>query len=287
MKVCGFSFVRNAIKYGYPVVESIKSILPVCDQFIILVGNSDDETIDLIRSINSDKIRIIESVWDESLKTGGAVLAVETNKAIDNIAQDFDWCFYLQADEVVHEKYLPTIFEEMKLWNGNPHIDGLLFKYLHFWGNYDYIATSRQWYRREIRIIRNDKNIRSYRDAQGFRKNDQKLRVKLIDAFIYHYGWVKNPSIMYQKLNNFGKLWNGDDYELHKENQVIDYSETDTICRFRETHPSVMTDRIKNLNWHTELDKQRYKTSLRDKVLNFYENVTGYRLFEYKNYKII
>jgi hypothetical protein len=286
MKVCGFSFVRNAIKFGYPVVESVNSVLPVCDHFVIIVGNSDDGTLDLIRSINSSKIQIIESVWDESLRNG-EVLAVETNKAMDSIAQDFDWCFYIQADEVVHEKFLPTILDAMKLWKDNPDIEGLLLKYIHFWGNYDYIATSRQWYRREIRIIKNDKKIRSYRDAQGFRKNGKKLKVKLVDAFIYHYGWVKNPSVMFQKAKHMGTLWHGDDYELIKKNDMIDYSETDAVSKFKDTHPSVMENRISSLNWHVDLEKAKFKTSLKNRLLSFYENVTGHRLFEYENYKIV
>jgi len=81
------------------------------------------------------------------------------------------------------------------------------FKYLHFYASYDYTGDSRKWYDREIRIIRNDKAIRSHRDAQGFRKNGQKLHVKEIEAYIYHYGWVKHPQQQLIKIDNFGKLW--------------------------------------------------------------------------------
>ena len=287
MKVCGFSFVRNAIKYGFPVIESIKSILPVCDHFIILVGPSDDGTLELIKSIDSDKIQIIESVWDESLKKGGKVLAAETNKAFDCISQEFDWCFYLQADEVVHEKYLPVIQDAMKQWKNDPQIDGLLFKYLHFWGTYDYVATCRRWYRREIRIIKNNKNIRSYRDAQGFRLYDQKLNVKLIDAHIYHYGYVKNPNVMYQKLNDFQKYKRGDNYKSRNADGTYNYSEFESFVIFQDTHPKVMENRINELNWHIALDNKFRKVKLKNAILNFIERKTGYRLFEYKNYKII
>ena len=48
MKVCGFSFIRNAVKYDYPIVESIRSILPICDKFVVAVGNSEDNTLQLI-----------------------------------------------------------------------------------------------------------------------------------------------------------------------------------------------------------------------------------------------
>ena len=177
MKVCGFSFVKNAIKYDYPIVEAIASILPICDQVVVAVGVSEDATLELIQNIKSDKIKIIETTWDESLREGGAVLAAETDKAFAAIGEEFDWCFYIQGDEVVHEKYYKEIKSQMQFYLKNENVKGLLFKYLHFYGSYDFVGDSRKWYRREVRIIRNDKNIHSWKDAQGFRKNGKMRRV--------------------------------------------------------------------------------------------------------------
>ena len=137
MKVTGFSFIRNAIKFDYPIIEAITSILPICDEFIIAVGNSDDDTLELIKGIGSDKIKIIETTWDDSLREGGRVLAVETDKAFQEISADTDWCFYIQGDECVHEKYLPIIKKAMEENLHTNHIEGLLFNYLHFYGSYD------------------------------------------------------------------------------------------------------------------------------------------------------
>jgi glycosyltransferase involved in cell wall biosynthesis len=180
---------------------------------VVALGNSTDNTLQLIESIGSDKIKIIHTVWDDSLRAGGAVLAIETNKAFEAISEDADWAFYLQGDEVVHEKYLDTIYKQMQQWQHSPEVEGLLFKYLHFYGSYQYIGDSRKWYRREIRIIRNNKNIRAYRDAQGFRKKDStKLQVKLIDAYVYHYGWVREPLKQQQKQLTFHKYWHNDEW---------------------------------------------------------------------------
>src|SRR5690606_2696723 len=156
MKVTGFTFVKNALVYDYPVVEAIQSILPICDDFVVAVGKSDDDTLELIQSIDPSKIRIIETEWDESLREGGRVLAVETNKAFAEVAADADWAFYIQGDEVVHEKYLPVITDAMKRYKDDKQVDGLLFKYLHFYGSYDYVGASANWYNHEIRIIKND-----------------------------------------------------------------------------------------------------------------------------------
>lgn len=289
MKIAGFSFIKNAEKYDYPIVEAITSILPICDAFFVAVGNSDDNTLDLIRRIDPEKIIILETIWDESLRVGGQVLAEETNKAFDAIPSDYDWCFYVQGDEVVHEKYLPEIRRSMERYLNNIAVEGLLFHYLHFYGSYDYIATSRSWYRHEVRIIRNDKNIRSYKDAMGFRKNGNKLKVKLIDAYIYHYGWVKDPVKQQEKLKNFNKLWHDDDKvrEIAGDRTEFDYSIIDSLSNFVGEHPSVMKHRIQNKNWKFSYDLSYKKAGILRKLSEFFERVTDIRLGEYKNYRKI
>ena len=212
MKVTGFSFVRNAIKFDYPIVEAITSILPVCDEFVVAVGKSEDATLDLIRAINSPKIKIIETVWDDSLRKGGKVLALETDKAFAAISPDTDWAFYIQGDEVIHEKYLPVITEAMQKWKDDKRVEGLLFNYLHFYGSYDYVGDSRRWYRREIRVLKYNKDIRSFRDAQGFRLGNKIIRVKAVDAEVYHYGWVKPPELQQAKQQHFHKMWHDDEW---------------------------------------------------------------------------
>ncbi len=289
MKVCGFTIIRNAIKYSYPVIESIKSILPLCDQMVVAVGKSDDETLNLIKSINDEKIVIVDTVWDDSLRKDGLVLSVETNKALDAIVGEYDWCFYIQADEVLHEKYHPVIKAEMERWANDKNVEGLLFKYLHFWGTFDYVGVSRKWYRREIRIVRHDSRIRSYKDAQGFRKDDRKLNVKLIDAYIYHYGWVRPPEVIMNKMRNFHTYYHtGQDLEaVVSKVDDFDYSRIDAVRSFGDTHPKVMEDLVKSLNWHVEIDESKFKFNLKDTILYWFEKNFGYRLFEYKNYKII
>ena len=289
MKVSGFTIVRNAVKYDYPVVESITSILPLCDEFIVCAGNSEDETMKLIESINSPKIKLIHSIWDDGLREGGKVLAVETNKAFDAVSADSDWAFYIQADEVVHEEYHQEIQTQMEKYKSDLSVEGLLFNYTHFYGSYDFVGDARKWYRKEIRIIRNDKNIRSYRDAQGFRKNNLKLKVKPIEAQIYHYGWVKDPSHQQEKQKNFHKLWHSDEKvkSIVAEADEFDYSTIDSLKKFEGTHPSVMNERLKRMNWKFEFDLSKKKFSFKNRILYFIEKWTGVRLFEYRNYEEI
>jgi hypothetical protein len=290
MKVAGFTIIRNAIKFDYPVVEAITSILPICDEFIVAVGNSEDETLQLIKGINSPKIKIIETVWDDSLRQGGQVLAIETNKAFDAISKDVDWCFYIQSDECVHEKHLASIKEAMQKYKDDKQVEGLLFNYVHFYGTYNYVGNSRRWYRKEIRIIKNDKSIRSYKDAQGFRKTDNsKLKVKPISAEIYHYGWVKPPKAQQAKQENFHKMWHDDEWMKKNIAQVeeFDYSQIDSLEEFKGTHPQVFQNRVKVADWKFNFDSSQIKLSAKDKFLLFIEKTTGWKVGEYKNYKEI
>jgi hypothetical protein len=289
MKVSGFTIVRNAIKYDYPIIEAITSILPICDEVIVAVGKSDDDTLGLIKSIDSSKIKIIETVWDESLREGGRVLADETNKAFAAVAPDSDWAFYIQGDEVIPENDLPIIKGAMELHVNNTKVEGLLFNYRHFYGSYDYVGDARQWYRKEIRVIRNNKQIKSYKDAQGFRINNEKLRVKPINAWVHHYGWVKPPEAQQAKQMSFNKLWHTDEWMNKNIPKVdkFDYSNIDSLQHFKGEHPKVMQERINKMNWKFTFDPTTRKPPLKAQLLMKIEKLTGWRIGEYKNYRII
>ncbi len=290
MKIAGFTFIRNAVKYDYPIVESITSILPICDEFVVALGNSDDATESLLKSISSTKIRIIHTEWDDSLREGGRVLAVETDKAFDAIGNDADWCFYIQGDEVVHEMYLETIKSAMIKYKDDISVDGLLLNYLHFYGSYDYVGDTRRWYRREIRVIKNDKSIRSFRDAQGFRKGKSKLKVKHIDAYVYHYGWVREPQKQQNKVVDFQKLWHDDKFindKFPEKDQFIYELEVDSLKVFEGSHPKVMLARICNQSWSFNYHIDTKNVSLRVRFLRWIEDMTGIRIGEYKNYTIV
>lgn len=289
MKVSGFTFIRNAIKYDYPIVEAIQSILPLCDEVVVAVGNSEDQTLELIKSIHPVKIKIIETEWDDSLREGGKVLAQETDKAFHAVSTDSDWAIYIQGDEVIHEKYQDSIRKAMRKCLDDQTIEGLLFRYQHFYGSYDYVGSSPSWYRNEIRIIRNDKTIFSYRDAQGFRKYpNEKLTVAAIDAEVFHYGWVKDPRAMQRKQETFHKLWHDDEWvERHIVTaEEFKYEEhISELKKFRATHPMVMLERIEKKNWNFDFDITRNKTSLKDHFKNFLYNYLKVDV-SYKNYRI-
>ncbi len=290
MKISGLIILRNAILNDYPFIEAIRSILPVVDEMIISIDKGEDTTEELVKNIGSAKIKIVYSVWDMSLREGGKVYAIETNKAKEHVSPYSDWIFYIQADEVIHEKHQPAILEAAKKYRHNPAIQGLLFKYLHFYATYDYVGNSRKWYKYEVRLIKNEKQISSYKDAQGFRAGSKKIKVVAVDAEVYHYGWVKSPAQMKRKLKNVLAFYDGNDEWVNTYragDDFFDYEqEYDSLSKFTGTHPSVMQQRIAEKNWTVELDINRKQFTPKNKFLFLLEKYTGKRFFEFKNYKI-
>lgn len=292
MTVTGVSFIRNAVKFDFPIVESLQSILPLVDKLVVAVGAGEDDTREIVAALDRNKIIIIDTVWDESIKQGGRVLADETNKALQAITWPCDWVLYIQGDEVLHERYHAPLRESMLRWKDDPRVEGLLFDFVHFYGSFRLIGSSSKWYRNEIRVIRNDRAIFSYEDAQGFRKRpNEKLRVKPAHAAMFHYGWVREPLAMQAKWNNSGGLWLGDEWtqKMNEQKQgPFQYDRTQVLKRFTGTHPAVMQQRIANATWDTQHDPPKASLPLKERFKDLVAFITGgKRPFDYKNYKEI
>ena len=248
MFVSGFTIVRNAVRYDYPIVESIRSLLPLVDEMIVAVGDSTDSTREHVLSIDSPKLRIIDTVWDEQLRRGGQVLAQQTNLALD--ACSGDWCFYLQADEVIHEQDYDRIQQAMHTNVARRQVEGLSFRYHHF--RADYAIRDPLPYRRQVRVVRPGIGVRSYGDACGFMLGDRKLNMLATGAWIYHYGYVKPPSYMAAKMDYFLSLYDGRHVVPGEELKAEDYEWDLRTCEpFTQSHPRVMQARIAAKNWPT------------------------------------
>lgn len=297
MKVSGFSIIRHGTKFDYPYLESLRSLLPLVDELIVNVGIGEDDTLAVLQRFAKEegggKVVLFESHWpldDPEKRKGGQILADQTNLALDRCTGD--WCVYLQADEVLHEGDLPRIRRAMEESLANPVIDGLLFRYVHFYGSFDVVRNSRGAYRREVRIVKRASGARSVGDAQSFRLPDgAKPRVALIDAAIYHYGWVRPPEVMKEKTffmdtlyhgaktSEAGKTATGDNYR---------YKKIWGLQPFRGSHPRVMLPRIAAKKWTWNLRESPLEWELKDAkkiALDLFERATGVRLFEYRSYR--
>lgn len=293
MTLSGFSFCRNANRLHYPIEEAIRSALPIVDEFVIAVGRSDDDTLDTLRAIEDPKLTIIETEWDPAHFVHGAINAVQTNIALD--ACRGDWCLYLQADEVLHERDHPAILEAIRRNDARPDVEGLLFDYLHFWGSYDTYQTARNWYRHEVRVVRNHIGVRSWKSAQGFRRDGQKLKVARSGARIFHYGWVRPPSAMKKKTIALDSLHHDAKWveRRHPEPaKPFDYGPLTHLARYTDTHPAAMAKQIAGQDWTLPPpgpDGQGHEHNrLSTRILTWIErHVLRTRLGEYKNYVLI
>ena len=240
MKVSGFTIVRNAIQFHYPVMASIQSILPVCDEFIVNVGDSQDGTLALIESIKNPKIRIIQTKWDMS--QGATVLSEQTNLALKECKGD--WAFYLQTDEVIHEADLLKLKHIMQTFLNDSSIDALRFKWLHFYGSYLRYRIDAGWYQKQDRIIRNNGTIESFGDAYAFRRIDGKpMQSHNTGCLLYHYGWVQSLQVMTNRKKNATQIG----YASPKDNTSEvdhDYGNLNRFPIYFGTHPQTMNTAI-------------------------------------------
>jgi hypothetical protein len=270
VRISGFSFARNAVKLGYPLREALLSILPVVDELVVAVapGDPDDNTRELVASLADPRVRIVDAVWDEG--RGHLAYADMTNAALD--ACSGDWCLYVQADEVVHEDDHAVLEERCAELLDDRRVDGMLFDYLHFFGDYEHLQRGQGWYAQEIRLIRNHAGIRSVRDAQSFRRPPQRrLTVARSGARIFHYGWVRHPRVMQAKQRAFWSHRLGAERAgaLYASGADFDYGPLGRLERWRGTHPRVMAERIAAMDWQhllreTDPPGARRRTLLRD-----------------------
>ncbi|MEI8348362.1 MAG: hypothetical protein WCG27_12915 [Pseudomonadota bacterium] len=292
--ISGFSFIKNGLSLGYPIKESLESIEPLCDEIVINVGfddpglQKDDGTYQFLRDyFQHPKFIFLKSLWSPTPegKGRGLVLSEQTNIALAKCRGKY--CQYIQADETIHEEDLPVIHNTVMEMEENNSIQGLVFNYLHFYGNVDAIKYTRNIYRREVRLIRNHIGLQSWMDAQGFRfENGNKLLAKLIPARIFHYGWARQEMIMCQKVRAMDKLYHGAGHE----SDSFKYERIWGLKPFKKSHPKLMGQWI---NQHRN-DVDVFKLPLRWDWENlglatsdFIEKLTGYRLGEYRNYHLM
>lgn len=242
MKISGFTIARNVIKFNYPILASIQSILPICDEFIVNVGDSEDDTLKLIQSIPSKKIKIIHSKWDFSKKA--EVLSEETNLALK--ACQGDWAFYVQSDEVIHQDDLGKLKMLMEKYATDQSVDALRFRWLHFYGSYYRYRIDKGWYQKQDRIIRNNGQIESFGDAFGFRRKDGKaLRQINTGCFVYHYGWVHPSEVMSKRRKNAEEIGFVELTQAQRKKEYA-YGDLNRFPAYFGTHPNVMEEEIKN-----------------------------------------
>ena len=287
MKVSLFTFLRHGQKLGYPFLESIESALPIADEFVIALGPSDDGTKEALATLKDPKIRIIESNWNESMRVSGFVYGQQ--KMLAQAQCSGDWAFYLEADEVVHEKDLQTIHDSMSRHLNDPEVEALVFDYFHFFGSPKWIATSSGWYRRAPRIIRNTIRTVAYDglfwNVVVTNRKTRWPKAKLVGAHMYHYGHVRALDKMGAKSSSVAPYW-GESRSAEGFRYTID---PQALSPFNGIHPAVMKDWLaEKANLVFEPDPNQAPTSKekRHRLAAKVERLTGWDLSK-KHYRLV
>jgi hypothetical protein len=285
MKVSAFTFIKNGQILGYPFLQSIQSILPIVDEFVINVGESEDDTLNMLHSIKDQKVRIIESKWNDGMQDRGYVYGQQ--KMIAQFNCTGDWAFYIEGDEVYHERDLDQIKQSMKVFLNDPNVEALVVDFNHFYGNANSVLSSPGWYRSEARIIKN--SIRSYAPDGLFwlvidsNKRGRYPKAKRIGVSCFHYGWIRSEQQMNLKSSKVQKYWGGDPVK-------IDYSQIDQsiIKEFLGSHPEIVKDWLPKNNGLYIADPAYELTSKQKKhrFVIWVENIFGLDLSK-KHYKLI
>jgi hypothetical protein len=284
----GFTIVRNAVKLDFPIIPAIRSVLEVCDEVVVNVGKSEDETRDLVTSINDPRVRIVDTEWDLSRQS--AVLADATDRAM--AACRGRWGLYIQADEVLHEDGARILAETVRACDDDPRVEGLLVRYLHFYGSLDMIATNRRRYRREVRCVRLGGAVHAFQDAQGFRvgPDERRIRARRTDAVMFHYGWARPAPAIHEKLEASKTIfpWGR---ERSARDQQRGYLEWEPLLRrFSGAHPRVAHGWVRERMGNAErrIGPRHWKAEYtRLYVSDWIERLTGLRVFEYRNYRLV
>lgn len=283
----GFTIVRNAVTLDYPIIPAIQSILAICDEVVVNVGRSDDGTRDLVAGLCDPRLRILDTTWD--FGRGSAGLADETDRAMR--ACRGRWGVYIQADEVLHETGAAILREKVREWDGDARVEGLLVDYVHFYGDFDTVATNRHWYRREVRCVRLGPDIRSYQDAQGFRVGPpprlRRIRARVTGAQMFHYGWARPPAALKEKLAVDREIYPEMRERLEQRRTRERLEWTPLLRRFTGAHPRAARDWVAARREHaaTAVGPRRWALGqVRFYLSDWIERLTGVRVFEYRNY---
>ena len=291
MKISGFTFIRNGATLGYPFLPSIRSLLPLCDEVIVNVPRSTDDTLEQVRAIGDPKILILETEWDRVQRGSGLALSHHSNLALDQCTGD--WCVYIQGDEVLHETSIPMMRAAMEQQLADCCVEGLLVNYHHFYGSFWTEVYSFGWYYREVPAIRSRAGIRSVGDAQSFRAADGcKLWVCNSGGEYFHYGYALKPDTDRRKLDNLASLYEGSEavVKRNSERPTRYYDDDQKVRRFAGIHPAVMRDGIAAADW-TYASR---KPLLRFRREYFWEDIalllqrcTGITLGVHKNFRML
>ncbi len=184
------------------ILRCLTSILNEVDEIIVVDTGSTDCTIDLIKNIKNDKIKLYHREWTDDFSEA-------RNYALDKVTAE--WVFFIDADEFLDIHNL-TLKDYFSTFNDFPYIDNTIFcpKIVDDNGN---VSVGVQ------RAFRKDSRIRFYGKVhEEPRKYKNGIREELypisLDLPLKHDGYTETVMESKDKLNKYLSL---DKYMIKEE----------------------------------------------------------------------
>jgi glycosyltransferase involved in cell wall biosynthesis len=263
--VSGLTIIRNGVKLNYPFMEVIRSALPICDEYIVVAGDSDDETLVQLATLNDERVKIIHTKWSPLVTPQKCLLAQQTNIGLAYCTGR--WCLFQQGNEVLHEKDLPNLRKLMETHADNQEVEAMLVERLTFWSDFNhFVAAYPRRHKYTARIIRPNIGTYSIRDGMSFAIFDNFSThgryPRSIDtgADLYRYDYVHSVEQQERKFSEAvhrsgtGIKANDDYFYQNYPRQFI--------ALFTGTHPAVMKARQNAHSDQNRLDLELSRTRL-------------------------
>ncbi len=264
MQVSGLSILKNAIRFDYPFQESIRSALPLCDEFVVVVGRSEDGTLEAVRTMNEPKLRIVETEWSDKVQPRRHVVAQQTNIGLHMCRGD--WVVYLQANEMLHESSLPALEQTMQRYADDRGVEALVLEFLDFWGDYGHVVpVYPHRFKYVPRIVKPYVGTYAIRDAMGvavfdgFSRKGRYPRAVDTGQDLFRYGNVRNGEVFADKQQNASHLSDGRGNEPLGKNDLYTIIPRSFVAPYQGSHPAVMAGRVARFGESISLEDPRWR----------------------------
>lgn len=216
--IAGYTHTLNPETHGFPYIESIKSMLGFCDEVVVVDGGSTDGSVEKIKEIGDDRIKVYVREWDwEEPCMDGMQKAY--GRAMCSVGPN-DFLWQQDADEVVHEDDYDKIRSIVKRFPTDTNLIHL--PVVELWGSHDDVRTDRhswKWRlsRNDFRIthgVNKDARVIDEKNGKTYAKKGQSDGCEYVDImtgdYIKHRGFYNNEieSLRRSSPEKYGDLMN-------------------------------------------------------------------------------
>lgn len=224
------TFIKNSFEIDVQLELWIRHHSILFDEVVVADTGSTDGTLKLLKKL-ADEIDNLLVVHKEVVDNGNNKWFRDCKKlAIDNAK--YNNIIFLDADEYIHEAFVPRVYEYRRKWASGAKLNGALC-YRQFVGNL--FTEAQGWnYTWQVRVFRKDIPYKISIDGANF-VNEGYMPFDRPQIIVYHYGYVKDK----KKQSKKGTV----QHLRHKNHKASIIAQEKDIEEYDEYHPiSILLD---------------------------------------------